>query len=183
MTRRKGKRRGPPGRPAGRRCCPVRLPEPAAVTFEGWSEGELRASQMLVHNSVLDSQGWDVVWPVRDAEFQEHVIAILARAEPFRPALTSEQVYSPDGYTSYPSYAIFQLGNRCYTSAFATLDRVLSREFLYRDTPVICLGEYELTADGRPAGEGAWYCSLPAEEFATLVDLLMRYSSDYCITI
>ena len=153
------------------------------MTFEGWSEGELRASQMLVHNCLLDSQGWDVVWSVQDAEFQEQVIAILSRAEPFRPALTSEQVYSPDGHISYPSYAIFQLESRCYTVSICQARLQLSREFLYRDTPVICLGEYELTADGRPAGEGAWYCSLPAEEFATLIDLLMRYSSDYCITI
>ena len=56
--------------------------KPAAVTFEGWSQGELRASLMLVHNGNMDQKEWDETWTVRDEEYQEQVIAILSRRNP-----------------------------------------------------------------------------------------------------
>ena len=154
--------------------------KPAAVTFEGWSEGELRASLMLVHNGNMDQKEWDETWTVRDEEYQEQVIAILSRAEPFRPVLTEEQVFNEEEIV--PSvYAVFQLGERCYTVSIAQVEMQLSLDYRYRDAPVICMGEYELTAAGRPDREDAWYCTLSAADFVDLWTLLMSYSDAYDI--
>ena len=154
--------------------------KPSSVEFEPWSEGDLRSSLMLVHNGMGTPHEWDEAWRVEDEAFQEEVIAILCRAEPFRPVLTSEQVFDEEEINP-PLYAVFQQGGRSYTVTLFQMERQLSRESPHRDTPLICIGEYELTTDGCPSNENAWYCSLSVGDYAGLVDLLMRYSGDYYV--
>ena len=154
--------------------------KPPGVQFEPWSEGDLRASRMLIHNGNGGQKEWDETWTVEEEDFQEEVIALLSRAEPFRPVLTSEEVFNEE-WETLSVYAVFQLGERTYTVSMPQVYEQLSLDYRYRDAPVICVGEYELTADGRPGKENAWYCTLSAADFTDLWTLLMSYIDAYDI--
>lgn len=135
-----------------------------------WNKSELAGSKLFVHN-VTCSEPYETR-TVSDPAFQENVSSLCSKAVRFRPAISYDLVLGDHS----DAYFIFKNDTIQFTVTLFDIEKQLSLDYSYRDSPMVLIAKTQIDDAGRPHPAWKWYCSLPADDFAFLCEAIQTYT-------
>ena len=138
------------------------------------SKADLSGCTVYLHNLNCENFPEYEVYTVTDKAVVEDLIKNCVYAKKFRPFSTIREMIL--GNPENTPALIFE-GDECrYHISLLDVEKQLSLDYIYRDKPVILIGK-EAIAKGATE-EWTWYCTLSADKFGTLLNMIDRYWDD-----
>lgn len=134
------------------------------------SESELLTCELFVNNVTCAKV--TELRTVADDTFKETVVSLCTAVTPFRPIISSDIILGEQS----DAYFVFKNSAAKYTIGFFDVEKQLSLDYIYRDTPMISVETAEIDEMGQPQVTSSWYCSLPAKRFALLYEMIQTYT-------
>lgn len=159
------------------------IPEKEENTL--WSKDEWRSGKMYIHNSALQDDTNN--YSVDKAAVKEQIIELCSHMTPFRQKTGWDTFHTAAeaGKRRSNVYMILDTGNAAgekYTVNFIDVSEQLSFENINRESLVL---EVRKSARG-DAGEEqtiyTWYCTMPAELYVELLNIMSFYTQATVIT-
>lgn len=133
------------------------------------SEKDLKNCDVFINNVTCSAVS--ETRTVNDEAFISELVEICSKVEKFRPVIITDSVTGePD------AYIIFENESVKYMFSFSDTEKQLDIDYIHRDEPLLCVDKYSLDKDKNPSLEWGWYCSLSPTDFATLYDMLYKYT-------
>ena len=139
------------------------------------SKAELSGSTVYLHNINCGNYPEYEVYTVTNSKIIEDLIGNVIHAEKLRPFV---MVYELKLGGKENSPALNFTTNDCsYSVTFLDVNKQLSNlDSIYRENPYILISKDSLS--GATVEEWTWYCTLSADKYATLINMIETYWDD-----
>lgn len=136
------------------------------------SKADLSSSAVYLHNTNCGNYPEYEVYTVANSELIEDLIGNVIHAEKLRPFVMVYELIL-GGKENTPALT-FTTNDCNYFVTFLDVDKQLSDlDSIYREKPYILIGKESLSGDA--SEEWTWYCTLPADKYATLINMIETY--------